>query len=73
MTDEEFNSFVERTTAEAEEKQADLTVRFGLGTHASWNFDQLTGFLRFADSAGHALIAAKAINIGSYSAKSMTW
>ena len=73
MTDDQFDAFVADTSEALELKQANLTRRFGLGSHARWDYDQLTELLRFSDATGRVLVEASAIVIGTFSSKSQTW
>jgi len=73
MTDDEFDAFVARCVERLEYKQADLKVRFGLGDHARWAFDQATGLLRFMDAQGIVRVEADVTDIGSYSTARHTW
>jgi hypothetical protein len=73
MSDDEFDAFIADANQAFERKQADLTRRFGLGSHARWDYDQLTELLRFSDASGQVLVEASAIAIGSFSGMSKTW
>jgi len=68
VTDPEFDEFLAERVDALERKQADLTVRFGLGTHARWDYDQTTGRLAFSDAAGRVVVEADVTPIGSWSA-----
>src|SRR4051794_16913889 len=73
MTDTEFDAFLAARVDAFERKQATLQTRFGLGTHARWDYDQLTGRLEFSDAAGRAVVQAAVTPIGTWSAASNTW
>jgi hypothetical protein len=73
MTDQEFDKFVSDSVESLERKQADLSERFGLGSHALWLFDQPTGLLRFYDRENKLCVEAEVTQIGSYSLSSHTW
>ena len=73
MTDPEFDAFLAERLDALERKQAALTERFGLGTHARWDYDQPTGRLRFSDPAGRLAVEAAVTPIGSWSTAADTW
>lgn len=73
MTDAEFDDFVARSVEALEQKQDALTDRYDLGTHARWDFDQITQVLSFSDADGRVRVEASAISIGSFSTKTQTW
>jgi hypothetical protein len=68
MMDPEFDVFLAERVDAFERKQAALTERFGLGTHARWDYDQTTGTLVFSDAAGRVVVEADVAPIGSWSA-----
>lgn len=73
MTDPEFDDFLAARVEAFERKQGDLRERFGLGTHARWDYDQPTGRLRFSDAAGRPVVEAAVTPVGSWSTAADTW
>jgi len=73
MTDAEFDAFVARSTRALGRKQAALTKRHGLGTHARWDYDRAAEELRFSGPDGRVRVEATAVAIGSLSARTGTW
>lgn len=73
MTNVEFDAFLETCHAEFRQKQQDLANRFGLGTWASWNYDQTTNKLTFHDATGATRVEALATFLGSFSPDAGTW
>ncbi len=73
MTDPDFDDFLAARVEAFERKQDGLRGRFGLGTHARWDYDQVTGRVRFSDAAGRLMVEAAVTPIGSWSTTADTW
>jgi hypothetical protein len=73
MTDAEFDAFVARSTRALDRKQAKLSKRFGLGSYARWDYDQVTERLRFSNDEARMRVEATAMPIGSFSTLGRTW
>jgi len=73
MTDEEFDAFVATASEALSVKQTALERRYALGRRAQWDFDAVTGTLRFSDTSGTPQVEAKVTPIGSYSTTTQTF
>jgi hypothetical protein len=73
MTDPEFDAFLAARVEAFERKQDDLRGRYGLGTHARWDYDQPSGRLRFLNAAGRTVVEAAVTPISTWSAAADTW
>lgn len=73
MTDEEFADAIAQATEELRRKQGQLEVEFGIGTFASFWFDQDKGTLQFNDDRERVSVEAKILSVGSFSLNSQTW
>ena len=73
MTDDEFDAFLGRAVEELERKQDVLGSAYGVGTYASFWFDQASASLEFRDADGKPHLLARVVPLGSHSDKSDTW
>ena len=73
MTDDEFDAFLGRAVEELERKQDVLGSAYGVGTYASFWFDQESASLEFRDADGKPHLNARIVPLGSHSGKSDTW
>ncbi len=73
MTDDEFVQFMQDAMDELREKQDTLEREYGFGDYARWAFDQVTERFHLLDDAGHVVVEAEVVDIGSYSPKANTF
>ena len=72
MTEEEFDTYVDRCFELVETQNALLVEKYGLGKFDSWSLDQTENVLSFSDGT-HRDIAFKVDAIGSLSKDNWLW
>jgi hypothetical protein len=73
MTADQYKRLASRATRELDQKQTALMAKYGIGTFASFHYDQTTGKLLFKNARGRVEVEAVVTPLGSFSSRSRTW
>lgn len=73
MNEADFEAFIARCVADAQQKNDALDAKYGLHSFARWDDDRDRQLLTFTNPGRPDALEAKATSIGSYSLKTHTW
>lgn len=73
MTEAQFEEFLERCVADAQQKNDVLDAEYGLNSFARWDDDGDCEVLVFSNPGQPDILEAKRTAVGSYSLRTQTW